>query len=121
MIVSDTSQAPAFLRWTFTGAWPSIAEFGVVRDQLIASQHLTPATRALLDIRNIESVPSYTEVARMIDAAMKTGGLPLHRAYLVASAEQYGIVGQMRALAPPGIVVEMFFNEPDALAWLGQP
>ena len=29
MIVSDTSQAPAFLRWTFTGAWPSIAEFGV--------------------------------------------------------------------------------------------
>jgi hypothetical protein len=114
----DTSEAPHFVRWTITGAWPSIAEMRTVREQLAAASQLTPATRGLFDIRNVENIPSYTEVTSMVEAAMKSGGLPLVRAYLVASAEQFGIVRQMKSLAPPAIQVEIFFNEPEARAWL---
>lgn len=116
----ETSDAPRFVRWTFTGPWPSIAEMRGVREQLINDQQLTHDTRALFDITNIETVPSYTEVAAMIEAAMKSGGLPLFRAYIVGSAEQFGIVRQMKSLAPAGIEVEIFFNESDALLWLGR-
>lgn len=114
----ETSDAPHFVRWTITGHWPSIADVRKVREQLIADAHLTADTRGLFDIRNVESIPSYSEVSSMIEAAMKSGGLPLFRAYVVGSAEQFGIVRQMKALAPPGIHVEIFFNEPEALMWL---
>ena len=114
----DNSEAPHFVRWTITGDWPSIADMRAVREALIGASQLTPATGGLFDIRHVETIPSYTEVQSMIEAAMKSGGLPLFRAYLVASAEQFGIVRQMKALAPPGIQVEIFFNEAEAWAWL---
>ena len=65
--------------------------------------------------------PSTHEVPAMIQAALKSGGLPLRRAYVVASAVQFGLVRQMQALAPPEIKVEIFFNESEALAWLDRP
>ena len=114
----DTSDAPHFVRWTVTGEWPDIAEMRTVRERLIAASQLTTATGGLFDIRHVENIPSYTEVKAMIEAAMKSGGLPLFRAYLVASAEQFGIVRQMKALTPQGIQVEIFFNEAEAWAWL---
>ena len=91
---------------------------GDVRTALIAKAQLTTDTRALFDLRNVETVPAYHEVAAMIEAAMRTGGLPLVRAYLVGSAVQYGIVRQMKSLAPPHIKVEIFFTEIEALAWI---
>jgi hypothetical protein len=114
----EVSEAPAFLRWTVRGEWPGIAEMGAVRSQLIANGHLTAGSKALFDIRDVETIPSYHEVAAMIAAAMKTGGWPRHRAYVVASAVQFGIVTQMKALAPSDIQVEVFFNEVEAMKWL---
>ena len=118
-IAVDTSKAPQLVRWTVTGPWPSIADMGAVRESLIAAGHLTEATRGLLDIRNVETVPSYVEVTPMIEAASKSGGLPWYRAYVVGSAEQFGLVRQMKALAPAGYRIEIFFNDAEALAWLG--
>ncbi len=117
-IAVDDTQAPAFLRWTVTGTWPSIDELGKVRARLIAGGQLTAETRALIDVRNVESVPDYHEVPAMIQAALKAGGLPLHRAYVVASAVQFGLVRQMQALSPSEIKVEIFFSESEAIAWL---
>ena len=114
----DTSDAPQFVRWTITGDWPSVAEVRSVREQLIAKAQLTEATRGLLDIRFVKNIPSYSDVTTMIQAAMKAGGLPLYRAYVVGSAEQFGIVRQMKALAPSSIQIEIFFNDADALMWL---
>jgi hypothetical protein len=114
----DVSEAPEFLRWTVRGEWPGIAEMGEVRTRLIANGHLTATTKALFDIRNVETIPSYHEVAPMIAAAMKAGGWPRHRAYVVASAVQFGLVRQMKALAPPDIQVEVFFDDIEALKWL---
>jgi hypothetical protein len=114
----DASEAPGFVRWSIRGPWPAIAETSSVREALIANGQLTTETRALFDLRNVETVPSYHEVAAMIEGAMKAGGLPLVRAYLVGSALQFGIVRQMKALAPPHIKVETFFREAEAVAWL---
>jgi hypothetical protein len=114
----DASEAPAFLRWFVRGEWPSIAEMGEVRARLIANGQLTAETRALFDLRNVETVPGYHEVAPMIVAAMKSGGWPRHRGYIVGSALQCGLVQQMQALAPPEIHVEVFFNQLDANQWL---
>jgi hypothetical protein len=118
-IAVDTSKAPQLVRWTITGPWPGITEVGMVRERLIAEGHLTEATRGLLDIRNVETIPNYADVAPMIAAASRGGGLPWYRAYVVASAEQFGIVRQMKSLAPPGYKIEIFFNDAEALAWLG--
>ena len=117
-IAVDTSKAPQFVRLTITGAWPGITDIGMVRQRLIAHGHLTELTRGLVDIRNVETIPNYADVAAMIEAARRDGGMPWYRAYVVSSAEQFGIVRQMKALAPPGYKIEIFFNEADALAWL---
>lgn len=117
-IAVDTSKAPQFVRWTITGPWPAIADVGMVRERLLAGGYLTGVTRGLFDIRDVETVPSYAEVTAMIEAASRAGGLPWYRAYVVSSAEQFGIVRQMKALAPPRYKVEIFFNDADALAWL---
>jgi hypothetical protein len=117
-IAVDTSEAPQFVRLTITGPWPGITDVAMVRERLIADGHLTEPTRGLLDIRNVETIPDYADVAPMIAAASRGGGLPRYRAYVVSSAEQFGIVRQMKALAPPGYKIEIFFNDADALAWL---
>lgn len=91
---------------------------GAIRQSLIDGGQLTTATRALFDLTNVETVPDYHEVTAMIAAAMKAGGLPLVRAYIVGSALQFGIVSQMKALAPSHIQVEIFFKESDARSWL---
>lgn len=116
----DDSEAPGFLRWTVTGAWPGINDLAEVRTRLIDDGQLTAASRVLIDIRNVENVPDYHQVPAMIQSAVKAGGLPLIRAYVVASAVQFGMVRQMQALAPPEIMVEIFFNESEARAWLNR-
>jgi hypothetical protein len=115
----DTSEAPAFIRITLRGAWPSIEEQRDARERAIAAGVLTPQTRALIDFRDLSSTASHTEVETIIAAAMKAGGLPLHRAYVVGSAVQFGLVRQLKALAPTDLVdLEIFTNEEDALLWL---
>ena len=101
-----------------TGEWPAITELAAVRQHLISTGQLTAQTRVLFDIRMVASVPPYSKVEEIVGAAMKQGGLPLRRAYLVGSAVQHGVVRQMQALAPPQISIEIFTNEAEAVSWL---
>ncbi len=101
-----------------SGEWPPIAELAAVRQGLITAGHLTDQTRALFDIRHVASVPPYFQVKDMVEAAMKQGGLPLQRGYLIGAAVQHGVVRQMQALAPPQIHIEIFTNEAEAASWL---
>src|SRR6188508_2634702 len=104
----DTSEAPSFIRITLRGEWPTIEEQGQVRRQLIENGQLTAETRALIDLRDVATTAGYSDVEQMIAAAMKAGGLPLCRAYLVGSAVQFGLVRQMKALAPSPVELEIF-------------
>jgi hypothetical protein len=117
-ISCDLDDAPRSIRLTVTGNWPSIAELGAIRQQLISTGLLTEKTKGLFDLRMVASVPMYSQVAEIVGAAMRQGGLPLQRAYLVGTSVQYGLVRQMQALAPPQISIEIFTHEMEALEWL---
>ena len=119
-ISCDVDEAPRAIRLVVTGEWPPINELAALRQHLIETGHLTAQTRALFDIRMVTSVPPYSQVKEMVGAAMKQGGLPLRRAYLIGAAVQHGIVRQMQALAPPQVSVEIFTNEAEAAQWLSR-
>jgi hypothetical protein len=112
------NEAPRAIRLNVTGEWPPIAELAAIRQQLISAGQLTAQTKALFDIRMVASIPPYSQVREIVDAAMKQGGLPLRRAYLVGAAVHHGIVRQMQALAPKEIGIEIFTNEAEAESWL---
>jgi len=114
----ETSEAPTFIRITLRGEWPTLDEQRDVRQRLIKAGQLTAATRALIDFRDLSSTANYTEVEKIIQSAMKDGGWPLFRAYVVGSAVQFGLVRQMKALAPKHVELEIFTNEEEAHVWL---
>ena len=117
-ISCDLDDAPRSIRFNVTGEWPSIAELGAIRQQLISTRLLTDQTKGLFDLRMVASVPKYSEVEEIVRAAMKQGGLPLRRAYLVGASVHYGLVRQMQAVAPPQISIEIFTDEKSAVRWL---
>ena len=114
----DTTEAPSFIRVTLRGEWPTIEEQGQLRRQLIDAGQLTAETRALFDFRALATTANYSEVEQIIAAAMKSGGWPLFRAYVVGSAVQFGLVRQMKALAPSPVELEIFTDEREAHIWL---
>src|SRR5262245_63374788 len=91
----DTTDAPAFVRITLRGQWPSIEEQRDAREKAIAAGHLTPETRALIDFRELTSTANYTDVEKIVAAAMQAGGLPHFRACVVGSAVEFGLVRQV--------------------------
>ena len=114
-----TSEAPSFIRVTLRGEWPTIEAQRRTRQQAMAAGHLTAETRALIDFRELASTArNYSEVEQIIASAMQDGGWPLFRAYVVGSAVQFGLVRQMKALAPAHVELEIFTNEQDAHIWL---
>lgn len=114
----DVTDAPAFVRITLRGEWPTLEEQRDVRRTLIADGHLTAETRALIDFRLLASTAGYSDVEEIIASAMKDGGWPLFRAYVVGSAVQFGLVRQMKALAPATVELEIFTSEEEAHVWL---
>ena len=114
----DTSEAPTFIRITLHGEWPTLDEQREARLRLMNTGQLTGQTRALIDFRQLATTAPYSEVEKMVRAAMRDGGWPLFRAYIVGSAVQYGLVRQMKSLAPPSIEIEIFTNEEEAQVWL---
>ena len=113
----DTTSAPEILIFTVTDPWPTIDEFSALRQQLIDAGHLTAASRALIDIRAVHT-PGYPEANAIVAAGVKAGAFPLHRAYLVGSAVQFGFSRQLQSLAPANMEIEIFTNEANALGWL---
>jgi len=114
----DLTEAPAFIRITLRGEWPTLEEQRDARLRLINSGELTAATRALIDFRQLASTANYSDVEQIIQSAMKDGGWPLFRAYLVGSAVQFGLVRQMKSLAPANVEIDIFTNEEEAHVWL---
>jgi hypothetical protein len=118
----DTSEAPAFLRYRFTGPYPSVEEQALVRDRLIAGGHLTRDTVALMDARQLEAVPDDDVLARTVAAALQRGGWPRRRAYLIDPVRHAHMIEQFKQLAMTSVTTAAFTDEHDALAWLkGDP
>lgn len=116
----DTSQAPAFLRYRFTGPFPSVEEQSLLRERLIADGHLTAATVALMDAREVETIPDDDVLARTVAAALQRGGWPRRRAYLIDPAKHTHMIEQFKQLAMTSVTTAGFADEQDALEWLAQ-
>ena len=114
----DTSEAPALLRYRYAGPFPSIDEQAGVRERLIAAGHLTAATIALMDVRELEVVPDDDTLARTVAVALQRGGWPRRRAYLTSSSQQQHMIEQFQQLAMTTVTTAAFTDETEALAWL---
>jgi hypothetical protein len=117
-IAIDTSEAPSFIRFTLSGAWPTHEQQRELRLQLIGAGQLTAQTRAMIDLRDVVELPAYAEANSILAAAAKDGALPRLRAYLVGSAVQYGLARQFKSAAGPAAQIGIFTNEHEALEWL---
>jgi hypothetical protein len=114
----DTSEAPAFLRYRYTGPFPSVDEQALVRERLIAGGQLTAATIALMDARQLDTVPDDDTLARMVAAALQRGGWPRRRAYLIDPVKHQHMIEQFKQLAMTSVTTAAFTDENEALAWL---
>ena len=114
----DTSEAPAFLRYRYTGPFPSIEEQARVRERLIGDGHLTSATIALMDARGLDTVADDDTLARTVAVALQRGGWPRRRAYLISSSQQQQMIEQFQQLAMTTVTTAAFTDETEALAWL---
>jgi hypothetical protein len=116
-VFADTTLAPAQITLRFADAWPTIEEHRALRQQLMADGSLTESTRALLDLREAITPPHYV-ARRIIEAIVADGPIPAIRAYLVASAGQFGFASQLVTVSPPSWRSRIFTSEQEAQSWL---
>ena len=114
----DTSEAPALLRYRYTGPFASLDEQAATRERLMADGHLTSLTVALMDVRALETVPDDDLLARTVAAALEKGGWPRRRAYLIDSAKHGHMIEQFQQFAMTTVRTAAFTDEREALAWL---
>lgn len=113
----DTNEAPAFLRFTIGGAWPSIEDQKALRQGLIDRGLLTGESRALIDIRDVTALPTAADLRAGVEAGRSQGGALARRAYLVLRGVQFGLIRMMQVIAEDP-AVEVFTTEEEALRWL---
>ena len=105
------------LRITARGPWPT-AETHIAAQRELAALQLPPDAGVLIDLRNAErnTEPAYQDIVSR--ARRGLGSLPARRAYVMRPGVQFGAARQIQALAPPGVTIEVFTDEAQALAWL---
>ena len=116
----DTSQAPRFLHYLYSGGFPSVEEQSTLREKLMARGLLTRDTVALMDVRALADVPDDDVLARTVAAALERGGWPIRRAYLIDPARHLRMVQQFQDLAMRTVTTAAFVDEEEALKWLYQ-
>lgn len=116
----DTSQAPRFLHYQFTGSYPSVEEQSALREKLMARGLLTRDTVALMDVRGLATMPDDDVLAKTVAAALERGGWPTRRAYLIDPARHLRMVEQFQDLAMRTVATAAFVDEEEALKWLHQ-
>jgi hypothetical protein len=109
----DLSESPRFIRFTLSGEWPILtAQREAIPETLVAKGKMTRATRALIDLRQIESGAADTPVPARHALIARV------QAFLVATFEQHQLARQIRHAAPSGTTIEIFLDEKEALQWL---
>src|SRR5688572_21865633 len=114
---ADTKEAPAFLRITIVGDWPSADERAAFRKQLIESGFLRPETRLLVDLRGLTSLPAHGDIGAIVSDSRRNGGLPRLFAYVVQSVDQIVLARTLKQFAR-GSIAEIFRDEQTATEWL---
>jgi hypothetical protein len=114
---ADTKEAPAFLRITIEGDWPSGDERATFRKQLVESGLLRPETRLLVDLRGLTSMPAHGDIGAIVSDSRRAGALTRLFAYVVRSVDQIVLARTLKQFAQ-GSIVEIFQDEQAATEWL---
>ena len=117
----DTTHAPRFVRYRYAGEYPSVEEQSRLRDSLIACGFLTADTVALMDARELSSVPDDDVLAKTVATALQRGGWPRRRAYLINPEMHLHMIRQFQDLAMTTVTTAAFLDEKEALEWLMNP
>lgn len=114
----DTSDAPAFVRFTFTSDWRDAVTLIDLWRQVVRAGQLTVKSAVLFDLRLLSKLPDPTELHHALLDAHLEAAWPLCRAYLVGSPDQRSLAQQMQQCEPPSLFSEIFQVESQALEWL---
>ncbi|HJU42727.1 MAG TPA: hypothetical protein VJ691_07920 [Vicinamibacterales bacterium] len=114
----DTSDAPAFVRYTFEGDWTA-GELIERRRDLIRDGKLTVETAVLFDLRAATNIPDLAELHPALHAGATDAIWPVCRAFVVTTNPQYDCARRLQAmLGPQSVINEIFEDEGEALEWL---
>lgn len=118
-ISCDTSDAPAFVRFTFDGAWAAAIELVHCRRGAVEAGHLNAQSAVLFDLRGATALPDHIDLRHAVlstrhdlDAVWSAC-----RAYLVGSEDQLEIARQLQQIERQ-LASEIFRKESEALEWL---
>ena len=116
MPLSSRRDERGFIRLGLQGPWPSL-------DEVIGLRHslgdIDEVRRLLIDIRESTGpLPKYPNIRDTVGALdqSSTGVRERKRAVLVSTDVQFGVARTFQALAPGQM--EVFRDEPSAIAWL---
>jgi hypothetical protein len=110
--------APGLLMYRYVGAPPSPEEQADLRRELIARGQLTAETRAVMDLRALDGLPSDEEMARTIKLAMENHAWPRRRAYVVLPWMHLRLLQAIEAQAGAAITMAAFMDERAAVEWV---
>lgn len=72
----------------------------------------------MIDARGLTRIPKYEAVQQVLADIVRDGGWPLYRAFLTATAAQFGAARQLQLMAPASLTVEVFSDPDEAEVWL---
>ena len=114
---ADTTEAPAFVRISIAGEWPSSEERACFRKDLVQSGSLTAETRLLVDLRDLTSIPAHGDVDAIVAESRRHGGFTRLIAYVAQSVDQIVLARTLKQFSV-GASVEIFKDERTATEWL---
>jgi hypothetical protein len=107
------------LKITLAGEWPSVREQQDVTRRLLEAGQISRTTPTVIDIRGVSQLPNFAAIEATLAAAEREiDALPLHVAYVVSPGANFGIGRMLQSMAPAGLVVEIFTDEPSAVEWV---
>lgn len=119
-ISCDTSDAPAFVRFTFDGEWAAAIELIQRRRDAFRSGHLNEKSAVLFDLRGATLLPNHLELRHAVSITEhdRDAVWSSYRAYLVASDEQLEIARRLQEIERQSALSEIFRQESLAIEWL---
>lgn len=117
-ISCDTSDAPAFVRFTFDGEWAAAIELIQRRREALRDGHLNAKSAVLYDLRGATLLPNHVDLRHAVSIHDRDAEWSACRAYLVGSDDQLDTARQLQQIDLQSAVSEIFRQESLAIEWL---
>jgi hypothetical protein len=114
----DLTHSPHLLRYTWVGPAPTPEQAATLRITMAQAGHLTAETGVLVDMQELTTLPTLSELRAIVFRARTDGMTPRAVAFLARTPEQFGVSRQNEMLLPSEVTAAVFTDEDEARAWL---